>query len=205
MAITLQTDSEIQPMLDVQGARDINARTTGDIADMRQFLPDNPTNVIDLGCGSGRVSIGLAQTFPQWQAKYWLVDGEATGPLVKDWARYNDRVVRFCNKAALTARMCQLNQFTNYEYINIGNDFSWPKFPDKAELLYSQNAFGFHYPIMFYKDVYPKILLPGAICIFHARLLMDTLPPYFTKIGAVEKCSYYDKQSLLVVKYTPVS
>ena len=53
----------------------IDQLTVADIEDMLPFLPENITQVVDLCCGSGRVSIAFDKLVTHGKAKFWLVDG----------------------------------------------------------------------------------------------------------------------------------
>lgn len=157
----------------------IQERTDCDVKDMYGYLPLSIKNVIDLGCGSGRVSIGLNYLLKYEGIKFWLVDSRYS-ELKKHWGQYSLKdKSRFYNKEELTRQFCTLNNLRNYEYIGVDEHFNWSKIPLKSEVLFSKYAFGWHFPIGLYNEVYPKILRDGAICFFTIRHENENILPEY--------------------------
>lgn len=181
----------------------IDQLTVGDIEDMLPFVPEATTQVVDLCCGSGRVSIALDQLVLQGRAKFWLVDGNVNTEvenIKRHWDKYrNDRMARFYNKRELTEECCRLNGFTNYEYIEVDENLRWSKLPSEVDFLFSNRGIGCHWPLSLYESVFPRILKDGATCIFMNGEVLGEIPDYFSTIAVVpEKIQDRD---LIVLRY----
>jgi len=181
MISKLNIDEKIMSLIFVQQSLPeyIQERTGCDIEDMLEYLPAKIKNVIDLGCGSGRISIGLNYTLKDENVKYWLVDSK-NSDLKKYWDQYplKDKP-RYYNKREITEQFCALNKLENYEYVEVDKYSNWSKLPPKADVLFSKYALGWHFPIGLYNKIYPKILREGAICFFTIRHEnKETLPEY---------------------------
>ena len=201
--VKFQVDSEIRTLIEKQNScpEEIEKRTNYDIRDLIPFIPDEVNNIIDLGCGTGRLSIGLNKCLPELNAKYWLLDGDVGSldcPIY--WETYNDDKPRFYNVASLTKRMCDINGLKNYEFIKINDDFSPVTMPEKSEFLFSNRSIGWHFPLKTYEDIFPKILKDKAICVFTWRKGTDTgaIPSCLHKIAEVKE-SYQDRPVLVTI------
>jgi len=126
----------------------IDQLTVADIEDMLPFLPDDITQVVDLCCGSGRVSIAFDKLVTHGKAKFWLVDGNVQNEvenIKRHWDKYhNDRIARFYNKRELTEECCRLNSFSNYEYVEVDGDLNWSTLPTDVDVLFSNRGIGCH-------------------------------------------------------------
>jgi len=206
--IFLKLDDGLRSVISSQNSRaeDIERRTACDVRDMLPFLSKKPSQVLDLGCGSGRLSVGLFKTFPEWNAKFWLADGDCgDAPLRGSWDIYFDKEPRFYNKRIATERLCELNGLTNFEYITIGSDMNWSTYPERIDLMFSNRSIGYHFMIKIYEGVYPRILAPGALCIFVVREdapQLSDLPPGFEVLDRT--ISTYMQCVLLITRYNPV-
>ena len=183
-------------------------RTSCDVFDMLEFFPRNVENVIDLGCGSGRVSIGLSKTLLN-PIKYWLVDCEDSS-MEKHWGQYCfDGETRFYNKRELTEHFCKLNGLQDYQYVVVDKKLNWSEIPPKADVLFSKYAIGWHFPIKTYEHIYPKILKEGAVCFFTWQIkktttfeyYVENLPSYF-KVLKIYKDSFpFQRNKTMVLRY----
>jgi SAM-dependent methyltransferase len=181
----------------------IDQLTVADIEDMLPFLPDDITQVVDLCCGSGRVSIAFDKLVTHGKAKFWLVDGNVQNEvenIKRHWDKYhNDRIARFYNKRELTEECCRLNSFSNYEYVEVDGDLNWSTLPTDVDVLFSNRGIGCHWPLSLYSSVFPKILRDGAVCIFMNGKVLGEIPDYFTEIAVVEE-KIQDRE-LIVLRY----
>lgn len=181
----------------------IDQLTVADIEDMSPFVPENTAQVVDLCCGSGRVSIALDKLVLRGKAKFWLVDGNVQNDvenIKRHWDKYsNDRIARFYNKRELTEECCKLNDFDSYEYIEVDADLQWSKLPTDVDFLFSNRGIGCHWPLSLYSSIFPKILKDGAICIFMNGKVLGEIPEYFSKVAVVEE-KIQDRE-LIVLRY----
>jgi hypothetical protein len=197
--LKFKTDKEIDKLFVIQSSLpwDIEERTRRDVADMITYLPMDMANIIDLGCGSGRISVGLNSYFNDatfnYNPKFWLCDCDDS-EMKKYWDLYTDNQPRFYNKRILTERFCRMNELTNFEYVSINEQYEFNKTIPPANVLYSKYSIGWHFPIGTYTDKYPDILKPGAVCFFTVRPETDeipdaykvcNLPKYFTVIDRI--------------------
>lgn len=183
----------------------IDELTVADIEDMLPFIPRDASQVVDLCCGSGRVSIALDQLVLEGRAKFWLVDGNVSaevGNIKRHWDKYdNDRIARFYNKRALTEECCRLNGLENYEYIEVDANLRWSKLPANVDFLFSNRGIGCHWPLSLYEEVFPKILSNGATCIFMNGDVLGPIPGYFSRVAVVEE--KIQDRALIVLRYEP--
>ena len=181
----------------------IDELTVGDVEDMSPFIPENVSQVVDLCCGSGRVSIALDKLVFGGRAKFWLVDGNVNAEvenIKRHWDKYhNDRIARFYNRRDLTEECCRLNGFTNYEYIEVDENLGWSKLPTDVDFLFSNRGIGCHWPLAIYENLFPKILADGATCIFMNGEVLGRIPEYFTEVAVVDE--KIQDRSLIVLRY----
>lgn len=199
----LEYDEDLARLFEAQcsSPAQVEERTWCDVEDMRPFLPVKPQHVVDLGCGSGRLSVALNASFSEWEAKFWLVDAEEGEPSELAWGQYqHDGVIRLYNQRQLTERLCRLNGLTLYEYVGVTRDLEWSTLPPAADLLFSNRSIGWHFPIDIYADLFPRILAPDAVCIFtwHPDLEQN-LPSYFATTAMARES--FQGRDLLVARY----
>lgn len=204
-------DEGVRRMLKAQNSRpeDIVRRTRCDVADMSPYLPEHPANVIDLGCGSGRLSAGLHRAHPEWNAKFWLLDGKSpSGPLKTvnkwGWGSYTEADLRrkpvFYNDWKATKSLCASNGLENYEFVEITSDYELSVTPDKADLLFANRSVGYHFPISLYIRLYPQMLKHGAVCIFTYREVTGPVPEMFQVVKRVRES--YQGRTLLITRFS---
>lgn len=181
----------------------IDELTVADVEDMSPFIPQSASQVVDLCCGSGRVSIALDKLVFHGRAKFWLVDGNVTAEvenIKRHWDKYhNDKIARFYNKRELTEECCRLNEFSCYEYIEVDEQLGWSKLPTDVDFLFSNRGIGCHWPLSLYEDMFPKILRNGATCIFMNGEVLGRIPEYFSRIAVVDE--KVQDRSLIVLRY----
>jgi SAM-dependent methyltransferase len=181
----------------------IDQLTVADIEDMLPFVPEDTTQVVDLCCGSGRVAIALDKLSLHGKAKFWLVDGNVRAEvenIKRHWDKYrNDEIARFYNKRELTEECCRLNDFNNYEYVEVDENLQWSKLPTDVDFLFSNRGIGCHWPLGLYAATFPKILKAGATCIFMNGEVLGEIPEYFSKIAVVQE-KIQDRE-LIVLRY----
>ena len=181
----------------------IDQLTVADIEDMSPFVPDDTTQVVDLCCGSGRVSIALDKLVLHGKAKFWLVDGSVEAGvenIKRHWDKYrNDRIARFYNKRELTEECCRLNDFDSYEYLEVDENLHWSNLPKDVDFLFSNRGIGCHWPLSLYASIFPRILKDGAICMFMNGEVLGDIPEYFSTVAVVPE-KIQDRE-LIVFQY----
>lgn len=183
----------------------IDELTAADVEDMRPYLPQDTRQVVDVCCGTGRVSIGLDKLLFHGSAKFWLVDGHVTPQvegIERHWGTYeNDSTPRFYNKRNLTEECCRLNGLSNYEYLEVNDKLEWPKLPENVDFLFSSRGVGCHWPLKMYAHIFPRILRRGAICMFMNGEVLGEIPEYFSTIAVVPE--KIQERELIVLRFEP--
>jgi hypothetical protein len=194
----------IQELLDAQ-LRDPTLLLTWqrswiNLMSIRPFLPEpgDADTVIDLGCGSGRMSIMLHN---HWDSTghFYLVDGNNAGEQLdtSKWGVHTASATdSFYNKLDVTKAFCLENGMSQVKthFVEIPENKDWslpPADPDRpvqerANVMISMYAVGTHYPISMYEAVYPKVLYPGATFIFTKDKRTGPIPDYFEVVDSVE-------------------
>jgi hypothetical protein len=80
-----------------------------------------------------------------------------------------------------------LNNFENYEYIEVDANLQWSKLPTGVDFVFYNRGIGCHWPLSLYESILPKILKDGAICIFMNGKVLGEIPDYFSKVAVVEE------------------
>lgn len=178
----------------------IDQVTIGDCKDMMRFLPNTCENVVDLGCGTGRVSVILQQQPELADAKFWLVDGNYdTG--IGHYGVYDDEEARFYNTKEITEECCDINGLTNYEYITMNDKFEWDQYPSDIDFLFSVRSVGCHWPLRLHHDSLQRVLRKGAVCVFMNQDILGDIPPFFQVL--VQTTEIIQRRPLIVLRYNP--
>ena len=131
----------------------------------------SPKNVLELGCGLGRVSAAFHKTFPLWaETNFYLLDGDSGTEQIAGISYDSDK--SFYNSLKLTEEFCLINGIPRNQIVLINAEHAEPFSlieNVKFDFVYSFFAIGFHWPI----DLYLERLLPhlnsGSILCFGIR------------------------------------
>lgn len=135
------------------------------------FENSSPKNVLDLGCGLGRSSVGFYKAFPSWSnTHFYLLDGDSGK---KQICRVNYEAHNsFYNNLRLTGEFCLANGISA-EQIHILNAEESNPFSSiedtKFDFVYSFLSIGFHWPIDLYLEKLLLYLSSGSILCFGIR------------------------------------
>ena len=155
-------------------------RTWCNVMDMFPHLPEpgEVRNVIDLGCGSGRVSVGLANLWDE-KPRYWMVDGDAEGEIGRaQWGVFGAQGKGFYSRHDVMIEFCNFNSLC-FTPVLIDSELAWSEEPKGADVLISMYSIGNHYPITMYEDRYPRILKNGALVFLTYDPRTGEMPSYF--------------------------
>lgn len=108
----------------------------------KNFLPNQPKRIMDLGCGLGRVAIYLNAVLQNPDIHYILADTTLDNGHRGLWDAPNGE---FYNDLALTKSFVQLNGMTNFETFDVLHE-DWDKLRD-IDLIISCCSVGTHVPI----------------------------------------------------------
>lgn len=124
----------------------------------KYFKNVSPKNVLELGCGLGRVSVAFYNAFSLWaKTNFYLLDGDSG---IKQIAGINYNSNKsFYNSLKLTKEFCLVNGIPRNQIMLINAEqmesFSFTE-GIRFDFVYSFFAIGFHWPI----DLYLERLLP---------------------------------------------
>lgn len=132
---------------------------------IKKYLPKAPKNVLDLGCGLGRMAIFLNMKYNDDNIHYILADGNCD-KAEKPQYGWNPQS-NFYNNLSLTKDFSEYNGLKNYEILDLSND-TLDKLKN-IDVIMSFLSVGFHYPIKPYLESLMKISSSDCIFIFGAR------------------------------------
>jgi len=126
-----------------------------------------PKRVLELGAGLGRISVFLKNYFNWDDTEFYLLDGDSGEKQIAGihWKTKKD----FYNSITATRNFC-LNNNVKSEKLFLVNAESPTKFGKKKfDLCYSFKAFGFHWPIETYLDIFSANFEKDAYLVFELR------------------------------------
>jgi len=132
----------------------------------KYFETSSPKNVLELGCGLGRSSVGFYKRFPLWkQTHFYLLDGNSGD---KQICNVNYESQSFYNDLKLTKEFCLLNGIPA-EQIHILDAEKLEVFSSipniEFDFVYSFLSIGFHWPItMYLKKLLPHLHSGSILC-----------------------------------------
>ena len=130
----------------------------------------SPHNVLELGCGLGRMSVFLKNYFNWIKTKFYLYDGDSEQELISDpWGGKNDHIVKgsFHNNLKLTKEFCLLNGIQEKQIVLINAEEEFLNLLEvKFDLICSFLAIGYHWPIISYLDIIYQLINQNGIIIF---------------------------------------
>lgn len=158
----------------------------------RYFRNATPKNILELGCGLGRVSLGFYKKFKNWRdTNFWLADGDSGHIQIADVDSPNRS---YYNDLKATYSFCYRNGIPNKQIKLINTEYAEP-FDDvkiKFDFVYSFLAIGFHWPIDWYLKRIDPFIRSGTILIFGIR--PDDKPRFrrfnTLQISAIPDCFY---------------
>jgi len=137
----------------------------------KYFENFSPENVIELGCGLGRSTVGFYKAFPSWKnTQFYLLDGNSgKKQICQTHYKSSDS---FYNDLKLTKEFCLANGILS-ERIHILNAEKPNPFlfigDVKFDFVYSFLSIGFHWPISLYLKKLLQYLHSGSILCFGIR------------------------------------
>lgn len=149
-----------------------------------------PENVLELGCGLGRVSLGFYNEFKNWRdTNFWLADGNSGKIQVAD---VDSPDGSYYNNLKATQSFCYKNGIPNaqIELVNLEDSEPFDDMNDEFDFVYSFLAIGFHWPIDWGLRRINPFIRSGTILIFGIR--PDTKQRFFRfnelQIEAIPDC-----------------
>ena len=132
-----------------------------EIETFKKFLPNNPKNVMDIGCGLGIINIFLNKNY-QKKINFYLLDKDKVDKKIQygfhsNYESYND--------LSITRKILEKNGIDNNE-INIFDVEKPITIKEPIDLIISLKSMGYHYPFEKYLDSFKGWCSNECIFIF---------------------------------------
>lgn len=186
----------------------INKQVTQTVIDQEYYLKlsqseydafkeyiDAPKNILELGCGLGRMSIFLNHQLEQ-EAKFILADFSLYSENIKyGWNPKES----YYNNLEYTEKFAKLNNLHNFNLFDLKNDDISRL--SNVDLVMSFLSVGFHYPIEQYFLKLLKITSDDAVMIFGIRndIDIDFYKKYFNNV-IINNNTVNTKERILILK-----
>lgn len=142
----------------------------------KNHLPLNPKNIMDYGCGLGRVGIYLNHVYNNDNINFHFVDADGVSNNQQKTGGIYDKEDIYYNDLKMTEEFCHKNNVKNvntYDY----RYTDWNKV-DKMDLIISCCSVGVHVPIEKVLDNMLKISSKDCVFIFSTRTNKNKFPEY---------------------------
>ena len=152
---------EIEEELNHEQKTTIYSRYYGSYYSIKQYLPENPKKILDIGCGLAIVDIFLfCHYYCNKNIKFHLFD--KTRIEKKVWGGFRETAA-FYNNMDYVAEICEDANLTNFELIDATKQ-NLSKLVD-LDLVITTISWGFHYPISMYIEEVNNAMKPGGTLI----------------------------------------
>jgi len=132
-----------------------------EIETFKNYLPNSPKNIMDIGCGLGVIDIYLNRIFKN-SPNFFLLDKNRIDNKIKygfsnNYESYND---------LSETKNLLLNNEINLEQINLCDVEKPINIKEKVDLVISLKSMGYHYPLENYLNLFKKHCSQNTIFIF---------------------------------------
>ena len=149
---------------------------------IKNFLPSNALNILDIGCGLAILDIFLAQNYEK--PNFFLIDKNKVDLKIKYGFSKNYESYNNLNE---TKKVLLANNILD-EQIFIKNAEEKIDINKKMDLVLSIKSMAFHYPLENYLDLLKRVCTKNTEFIFDVsteRYQLDSLSEYFEKIDVI--------------------
>ena len=149
---------------------------------IKNFLPSNASNILDIGCGLAILDIFLAQNYEK--PNFFLIDKNKVDLKIKYGFSKNYESYNNLNE---TKKVLLANNILD-EQIFIKNAEEKIDINKKMDLVLSIKSMAFHYPLENYLDLLRRVCTQNTEFIFDIsteRYQLDSLSEYFEKIDVI--------------------
>ena len=149
---------------------------------IKNFLPSNALNILDIGCGLAILDIFLAQNYEK--PNFFLIDKNKVDLKIKYGFSKNYESYNNLNE---TKKILLANNILD-EQIFLNNAEEKIDINKKMDLVLSIKSMAFHYPLENYLDLLKRVCTKNTEFIFDIsteRYQLDSLSEYFEKIDVI--------------------
>tara|TARA_B100000941_G_C28494584_1_gene550056 strand:+ start:662 stop:1357 length:696 start_codon:yes stop_codon:yes gene_type:complete len=149
---------------------------------IKNFLPSNASNILDIGCGLAILDIFLAQRYKK--SNFFLIDKNKVDLKIKYGFSKNYESYNNLNE---TKKILLANNILG-EQIFLKNAEEKIDINKKMDLVLSIKSMAFHYPLENYLDLLKRVCTKNTEFIFDIsteRYQLDSLSEYFEKIDII--------------------
>ena len=149
---------------------------------IKNFLPSNASNILDIGCGLAILDIFLAQNYEK--PNFFLIDKNKVDLKIKYGFSKNYESYNNLNE---TKKILLANNILD-EQIFLNNAEEKIDINKKMDLVLSIKSMAFHYPLENYLDLLRRVCTKNTEFIFDIsteRYQLDSLSEYFEKIDVI--------------------
>jgi len=149
---------------------------------IKNFLPSNALNILDIGCGLAILDIFLAQNYEK--PNFFLIDKNKVDLKIKYGFSKNYESYNNLNE---TKKILLANNILD-EQIFLKNAEEKIDINKKMDLVLSIKSMAFHYPLENYLDLLKRVCTKNTEFIFDIsteRYQLDSLSQYFEKINVI--------------------
>ena len=150
---------------------------------IKDFLPNNVSNILDIGCGLGIINIFLNKKYNH-NTQFFLIDKDRVDIKIKYGFSKNYESYNSLNE---TKNILLANGLIN-EQIILKNADKDIEINQKIDFILSLKSMAFHYPIENYLELFSKICTKNTEFIFDIsteRYKISDLQKYFEKIEII--------------------
>ena len=162
----------------------INDEFLKEFNSIKNYLPKNSKNILDIGCGLGVINIYLNDYYSK-KSYFTLIDKNYVDKKVAYGFNNNSESY---NKLEITKDFLILNGFKKQQLQLINADEKFV-LKNKYELIISLFSMGYHYPIENYIDIIKKISTKNTKFIFDLSMEYNELnevKKYFNKVEIIK-------------------
>tara|TARA_Y100001958_G_scaffold43799_1_gene29111 strand:- start:153 stop:872 length:720 start_codon:yes stop_codon:yes gene_type:complete len=169
---------------------------------IKNFLPSNVSNILDIGCGLGILNIFLNRKYNS-KAKFFLIDKNKIDLKIKYGFSENYESYNNLNE---TKKILLANNIIN-EQIFLKNAEENIDIGEKIDLVISLKSMAFHYPLENYLNLLKRVCTKNTEFIFDIsteRYQINNLAKYFENIDIIyEEDSQHPLKRIHCKKFLP--
>jgi len=138
---------------------------------IKEYLPDNCSSVLDIGCGVAGIDVFLSQHYTSQKIDFFLLDKSKITKGI--YYRFNKEAA-FYNSLQIAGNMLAINGIP-LDSIHLMEACSEHKISmdGKVDLVLSLISWGYHYPLVTYLDEVVEILNERGVIIIDLRMGTD--------------------------------